>query len=202
MRRSVPRPAPGRYRLWILFAAGVLLSALVAGILGAAALPEAVRRQVESSLVLPEGPPPAGPGLLPAALRRNLVESAGLAWLLGLSLAGLPLIWVVLFWRGFELGFAAAFVWGWAGNGRWTALLALVPHNLLALPALCLLAVATARFSAALLRSLLQGRPPPRARLLADGLTAIAATLVLTGASYVEAYVTPQVVALSLRLLP
>lgn len=185
----------------MLLAEALLLASLVAGVVGAASLPDTLRRQVESSLVVPLGEPPPGGELLTAALRRNLVESAIPAWLLGLSLAGFPLVWGILAWRGFQVGFAAAFLWGWTGGGQRLALLALVPHNLLALPALSLLAVALARLSARILLSLWKGRPLPRERALADGLAAGGATLALVGASYVEAYVTPQLVALTLQLL-
>src|SRR5690606_34280000 len=105
---------PGRLRLGMLLAGGVILAAMVAGILGATGLPDPIRRQVESSLALPAVPPPPGPEYLPAALRRNLLEGAALAWFLGLSLVGLPLLWGLLFWRGFQLGFAVAFLWQWS----------------------------------------------------------------------------------------
>lgn len=202
MRKGWPRPGLGkRFGPWMLLAEALLLISLIAGVVGAASLPESVRRQVESSLTLPPGEPLPGHELLTAALRRNLVESAVPAWLLGLSLAGFPLAWGILAWRSFQVGFAAAFLWGWTGSGRRAALLALVPHNLLALPALCLLAVALARLSARILFSLWRGRPLPRDRALADGLVAGGATIALVGASYVEAYVTPRLVALTLQLL-
>ena len=202
MRKGWPRPRPGRpFGPWLLLAEALLLVSLVAGVVGALSLPEPVRREAAGRLTLPAGGLAPGQEVLAAALRRNLLESALPAWLLGLSLAGFPLVWAIVLWRGFQVGFAAAFLWGWAGSGRRAALLTLLPHNLVALPALALLAAALARLSARIFVSLWRGRPPPPGPLLADGLAALGATLLLVGASYVEAYLTPRLLTWTLELL-
>ena len=202
MRRRRPRPGLGHgFGPWMLLAEALLLISLIAGAVSAGSLPESIQREVEQSLSLPEGNLAGGDELLAAALRRNLVQSAVPAWLLGLSLAGFPLALGILAWRGFQVGFAAGFLWDWAGGTQRVALLALVPHNLLALPALSVLAVALARLSSRVVLGLWRGRPIPRAGLLADSLAAGGATVALVGASYIEAYVTPRIVGLAFQLL-
>lgn len=86
------------------------------------------------------------------ALFKNLYDLVKI-FLLGLTVIGLPLIVVMIFTRGFVLGFTTVFLIeqkGLAGVGL--TLFAVLPQNLLSLPAYILAAVAATNFTLLLIR--------------------------------------------------
>ncbi len=80
----------------------------------------------------------------------------GFIWLLGLSIIGLPLIFVLLFLKGVVVGFTVGFLvnqMGW--HGFWMALVSVFPQNLLLIPAFLIISTAAVAFSLKMIRQLL-----------------------------------------------
>ncbi|MBE3577437.1 MAG: stage II sporulation protein M [Limnochordales bacterium] len=143
-------------------------------------------------------------GAAPAELFRqgvkyDVLRTIGLLYLIGLSWVGAPLILLMIFARGFALGFTAAILvtpLSWRGLIVGTA--ALLPQNLLLVPAVVVAAVASLHFSWVSLASLLAPRKEWRgeeAEIRRQFLAATAMVLLAAGmatlANLVTAYVTP-----------
>jgi stage II sporulation protein M len=80
----------------------------------------------------------------------------GFIWLLGLSIIGLPLIFVLLFLKGIVVGFTVGFLvnqMGW--HGFWMALVSVFPQNLLLVPLFIIVSTASVAFSIRMIRQLL-----------------------------------------------
>jgi stage II sporulation protein M len=70
-------------------------------------------------------------------------------WLLGLSIAGAPLILLLNFLKGLLLGFTIGFLSGqWAWKGLVIAFIAVAPQNLVIVPAMIICSVSAISFSA------------------------------------------------------
>lgn len=126
------------------------------------------------------------------SVAKNL-KMIGLIWILGLSIIGLPLIVVLIFFKGFMIGFTVGFlVEQFAGKGLLFAILAVFPQNLIAVPALIIAGVAGIAFSLMLVRSRFAQRNLPvyHSFLVYSGLMLFLA-VILTIASFVEGYVSP-----------
>ncbi len=118
-----------------------------------------------------------------------------LIWFLGLSVIGLPFVFVLDFLKGVLIGFAAAVLaqqFDW--NGVLFFLLATGPRNALVLPALMIASLSAARFAYFVVRERLFRRKgqllPP---FLAHTAVAAAMLVVLCVASLYEAFVSPNV---------
>lgn len=113
----------------------------------------------------------------------------GKIFLLGLTVIGFPLILVIIFTRGFVLGFTVCFlirekaIWGGL-----IALLAILPPNLLSLPAYILAAAAAINFSLYLIRS---KNTPILNYALSYLLLMIVLFIVMLGAVLIEGYLSP-----------
>lgn len=124
------------YGLLVLstFVAGSLLGALALNALDPTqrlALLTLVKRFVNVVI----GQSVASPTIFGTALETNL-KVLGLIYILGVSVAGLPLVLLAVFFRGFVLGFAIGFFLGTLhGLGLGIALIAVVVPNLALVPA-------------------------------------------------------------------
>lgn len=86
-------------------------------------------------------------GIFKPALATNL-KMLGLLYILGVSVAGMPLVIILLFFRGFVLGFAASFLIGtmhW--QGIWLATISIVLENIFIVPALLIVSAVALGFS-------------------------------------------------------
>lgn len=116
-----------------------------------------------------------------------------LIWLLGLSVIGLPLVFILDFLKGVLIGFSVGLlVHEFAWNGVLFSFAAVAPQNALVLPALMIASVSSARFAYFVVTERLFRR---KGRLLPPFLahTAVAALMMamLLMASLYEAYVSP-----------
>lgn len=106
--------------------------------------------------------PPQRSVLVGETVWRNL-KLALAFWFLGLTVVGLPLVVLLIFWRGFVLGFTTGFL---IAHRSWlgivVVLLGIIPHNLLYVPALLLGGIFSLAFSLQLIR----GRPLATSALL------------------------------------
>jgi len=143
----------------------------------------------------------------PVAVRQiflqNITKTIGLIWLLGLSVLGAPLVLALLFLRGFVLGFTVGFMVEEMGfKGVALAVVSVVPHNLLAVPAVILAGGASLSFSWSALRTLMGRRDINmyqqffRATLLTMGASGL-----IGAATLVETFITPTLIETASRYL-
>ncbi|MGC8489571.1 MAG: stage II sporulation protein M [Clostridia bacterium] len=124
------------------FAALVLTAFVLGSLVGALALQVlSLSERADLALLLSRflhdvgASPGIGAGLFGAALLTNL-KVLGLIYVLGVSVAGFPLVLLALFFRGFVLGFAVGvFVTLLHGTGFWLAVVAVALPNLVLVPA-------------------------------------------------------------------
>ncbi|WP_028399546.1 stage II sporulation protein M [Ectobacillus panaciterrae] len=77
----------------------------------------------------------------------------GLIWLLGISVIGLPIIFILLFLKGVVVGFTVGFLvnqLGW--NGFLLSFAAVLPQNLIIIPVFLVMTMAAASFSLRMIR--------------------------------------------------
>lgn len=128
--------------------------------------------------------------------QRALVDNLkvlGLLYLLGVSVAGMPLVLVVVFFRGFVVGFAAAFlVTSMHWQGVAVGLLTMGLANVFVLPALMLVATVALGFSWDLIspRARQEGPGIGRGFAFFTGLVAVMAAVTLVG-TVLESYASP-----------
>lgn len=131
------------------------------------------------------------------ALFKNLYNLAKIFGL-GLTVIGLPLILAIIFTRGFVLSFTVAFlIQEKAWQGGLLALLAILPPNLLSLPAYFLAAVIAINFSLFLLRGSSQRNVSLPQYFAGYLLMTLVLGLAMTAAALIEGYISP----LAIRLL-
>lgn len=186
------RPGPGLFVL-VLFVIGVIFGALAVGALGQEDKQELVRyvgsfiRDLDRS---------AGEISRTEILKESIwsnLKTAGFLWLLGITIVGSPGVAVIIFIRGFMIGFVVGFLMGEMGlRGLLFALVAVVPQNLLAVPAILIAGMASLSFSLMLVKSKLQRRRIPFSEeLLRYSLVIMAMIGVLAASGVIEAYITP-----------
>lgn len=133
----------------------------------------------------------------------NIAKTVGLMWLLGLSVLGAPFILVLLFLRGFVLGFTVGFmVKEMVLKGIALAVVSVVPHNLLVVPAIILAGGASVSFSWAALQTLLGRRDTNMyGHFVSTTLLVMGACTLMGAAAIVEAYITPTLIETATRYL-
>jgi stage II sporulation protein M len=139
--------------------------------------------------------------LLQQSLLGN-IKTIGLIWLLGLLVIGLPLVLVILFTKGFALGFTVGFLvyeLGW--KGLVFGIASVLPPNLFLVPAILLICVAAVSFSLVVIRSrFFTQRHSLYPQLLAYSLWAVITGSLGILASLVEVYISPGFMNLVTRI--
>jgi stage II sporulation protein M len=121
------------------------------------------------------------------------LKTLGIMWILGISVIGIPLLCVYIFIKGLLIGFTVGFLvnqlsWG----GLWFAFVAVVPHNLLAVPALIIVAVSGIYFSLYLVQNrLIKHRGTIYPQFVSYCLLVTCMAVVLLIAAGIEAYLSP-----------
>ncbi|HHW13871.1 MAG TPA: stage II sporulation protein M [Firmicutes bacterium] len=186
----------------VLFAAGSLFGALAATALtpGQAA---GVAGEVRAFIgAVKSGDFGSRAEVARTALVRDVIRTVGLCWLLGLSVVGLPLVLVIVFSRGFLLGFTVAvLVKELAIGGLAVALVAILPQSLLNVPATVVAAVGAVSFAVALMRDRSLGRAGFWRGVGAYTALASGAAVVMAGGALVEGYVAPVLLQWTVRYL-
>ncbi len=152
---------------------------------------------------LPETPPEPGT-LLRDAIATDVLRTTGLMALLGLSIIGSPFVLALVFLRGFALGFSVAFLSSQQLlRGLALAVLAVLPHNLLAVPAMWVAAVAALGFAGGAGKILLGRRDGGRIghQLAACAAGMAVSVALLAAAGFVEGYVTPVLLRQAVAML-
>lgn len=76
-----------------------------------------------------------------------------LIWILGFTIIGIPFVLLIVFTRGFIIGFTVGFlINAYVFKGLFFALLSVLPHNLIVIPLLIMTSVTAIRFSIKLIR--------------------------------------------------
>jgi stage II sporulation protein M len=123
----------------------------------------------------------------------NNLKTVGLLWLLGATVIGAPLAVVIIFVRGFVIGFSVGFLCSEMGaKGVALSLLAIFPQNLLAVPVFLAVGVSSLGFAVLVVRRRVgRFRINLAEEFLAYTFTCLVLAALLVGASLIEAYLTP-----------
>ncbi|WP_406676316.1 stage II sporulation protein M [Moorella sp. ACPs] len=122
----------------------------------------------------------------------NALKEIGLVWFLGLTVIGIPLIIVVVFLKGFILGFTVGFlVQQKAFHGVALSLMAVMPPNLIQIPALFVAAMLGISFSTGLMHGRSYSEKGILPRFLNYSFFMLLVTLLVAGGGLVEAYLAP-----------
>ena len=177
----------------------ILVIGVVIGALAIKTLPEDQKNELVNYLSVlflrlnsPTGYSPADSVSLFSSLVITNLKTVGLMWLLGFTIVGIPVILFIVFTRGFVIGFTVGFLIDeYVAKGLIFALAAVLPHNLIAMPALLITGVSATSFSLAIARRRMKGR----SNLLYEtiGYTGIcfAMLILLVLSAAIEAYVSP-----------
>lgn len=144
---------------------------------------------------------PARTGAFISTLLINL-QLLWLVWLMGLLVFGLPVIVVLVFFRGFVLGFSVAFLMSeMAWKGVLFAFCSVIPHNLISLPVALAVAAMSVHHAISTIRPVRNARRQSywQKVIALTGATVVFSSLMLV-ASLVETYITPAFVHMAARL--
>jgi len=126
----------------------------------------------------------------------------GIIYLLGLTVIGTPAILVLLFARGFSLGFTVGFLTREkAGQGILLALTSVLPQSILLIPAVFLASVAGLSFSWLLIQRFRDSRLPIWPGLVGYHALILIVCCISAAAGLVEAFVTPELIKAAANLL-
>ncbi|HHY46669.1 MAG TPA: stage II sporulation protein M [Firmicutes bacterium] len=143
----------------------------------------------------------ASPALKDAVLES--LKRAGLMFALGISVIGAPFVPVILFARGFSLGFTVGLmVDEMALKGTVLALAAVFPHNVVALPANMVIGAESLSFALAWIGSRIFKRESTPAQVFIPAvLMSCLMVVALCIAACIEVYLTPVLAQLAVRKL-
>ena len=146
---------------WVIYLtlSSVYLAGVVFGAVGVRALGVSETSQLGKFLdtLLKNQPTTLDPTFLGQLARDMFIMMAGI-WILGLTIIGAPLIYLIVFTRGFILGFTVSFIIGVKGSlGLALILVTMLIPTLLAIPLLLLGAGLATIFSFLLLRGKARG---------------------------------------------
>jgi len=167
---------------WVIYLtlSSVYLAGVVFGAVGVGALEVSETSQLGKFLdtLLKSQPKALDPIFLGQLARDMFIMMAGI-WILGLTIIGAPLIYLIVFTRGFILGFTVSFILGVKGTlGFGLILMTVLVPAFLAIPLLLLGAGLATIFSFLLLRGKARGESLRREFLYYT----VAATFVTVGA--------------------
>lgn len=148
-------------KYWVIYLtlSSVYLAGAVFGVLGVKALGDSAASQLGKFLdtLLKNQPVGLDPTFLSQLARDMFIVMAGI-WILGLTIIGAPLIYLIVFTRGFILGFTISFIIGLKGMlGLGIVVTTVLVPALLGIPLLLLGAGLATIFSFLLLRGKARG---------------------------------------------
>ncbi|WGG44062.1 stage II sporulation protein M [Rossellomorea sp. DA94] len=125
------------------------------------------------------------------------VKYLGLMWLLGISIIGLPLIFVLLFMKGVVVGFSVGFLvnqMGW--SGFLLSFVSVLPQNIIIIPAFIFIGAISANFSLTLIRKIFMRQSSSMQFQMIPFLSKyvifmVVAIGIVTVAASIEAYLSP-----------
>lgn len=134
------------------------------------------------------------------------VKYLGFMWLLGISIIGLPLIFILLFMKGIVIGFTVGFLvnqMDW--NGFLLSFATVLPQNIVIIPTFIFIGVISVSFSLTLIRKIFMKLSPTMqvhmVPLLSRYVIAfVLAIAVITVAAGIEAYISPNLMKTMVNL--
>ncbi len=193
---------PGTTTLMVVFlVAGIVVGALLVRVVDAHQKQELIGHLEGFVQGLRQQSPLPDSGMVWQISAWQHLRMAGMLWFLGLTVIGLPLICALVFVRGLLMGFTVGFFVQELGyHGVVLSVAGVLPHHLLGIPVFMFLATYVGHFSFTLhqQRSL---RRELAVRIALYTLVCIGLTLLLLGASLIEAHVSPWLMLLALRWL-
>ncbi|WP_201713385.1 stage II sporulation protein M [Rossellomorea arthrocnemi] len=125
------------------------------------------------------------------------VKYLGLMWLLGISIIGLPLIFVLLFMKGVVVGFSVGFLvnqMSW--SGFLLSFVSVLPQNIIIIPAFIFIGAISANFSLTLIRKIFMRQTSTMQFQMLPFLSRyvifmVVAIGIVTVAASIEAYLSP-----------
>lgn len=129
----------------------------------------------------------------------NYMQYLGFIWILGLSIIGLPLIFILVFLKGIVLGFTVGFLVNQMGfHGFIVSLAGVFPQNLLIIPIYIVTGTVAVAFSLKMFRQLLMKtkKQPLFPQFIKYGLYMLAVIGLLFIVSCYEAYLSPSIIRL------
>lgn len=139
------------------------------------------------------------------ALRNAMINGAvmvGAIYVLGLTVIGMPFTLAILFARGFVLGFAVGFlVRDMSGGGILMAMVSVVPHNLLYVPALMVGVASSLSFGVLLLKRNFDSRVPILPNFIRYTAIMAGVLMVILAAGVVESYLSPMLTKMAAEAL-
>lgn len=124
------------------------------------------------------------------------IKWIALIWVLGLSVIGLPFIFVLDFLKGVLVGFSVGYLVGQLSwKGMLFAFVSIAPQNLIVIPALIICSVAACSFSLHLIRNrFMQKKGPLYPAFVQYASTTVSMGVLLFGVALFEAYLSPHMI--------
>ncbi|MCR6596748.1 stage II sporulation protein M [Bacillus halotolerans] len=123
------------------------------------------------------------------------VKYLGLMWILGISVIGMPIIFIMIFLKGIVVGFTVGFLVNQMGiSGFFLSFVSVLPQNVLLIPAYLIMGTCAIAFSLKLIRQLFVKRSLHDAPIQWFGRYAVVLLIILFLAlisSLFEAYMSP-----------
>lgn len=127
-----------------------------------------------------------------AAVVFNHLKTIGLIWLFGFTVIGLPIVWFIVFTRGFVIGFTVGFLVNeYIMKGLAFALTAVLPHSILSVPAVIAAGVAATSFSFWLARRQRKANTTVGYEAIGYSALCLMTLLICLVAAVVEVYISP-----------
>lgn len=125
----------------------------------------------------------------------HYLKYVGLMWLLGLSIIGLPIVFILLFIKGLVVGFTVGFLVNQMGfNGFILSFVSILPQNIILIPIFIVIATAAISFSLRLWRQVTRRvHQPIMQYFVRYGIVLIFAILLIATVSFYEAFISPTI---------
>ncbi|MBP2634204.1 MAG: spoIIM [Firmicutes bacterium] len=122
----------------------------------------------------------------------NNTKIIAIMWLLGFTIVGIPFVLFLICLRGFVIGFTVGFLVNeYVMKGLLFAIVAVLPHNFLAVPAILATGVAATTFSLMLVKRKAKTKDSLFYNSIAYSILCLAMLIVMLAAAFIEVYVSP-----------
>ncbi|CVK17553.1 MULTISPECIES: stage II sporulation protein M [Sporomusa] len=120
----------------------------------------------------------------------NNIKMIGIMWLLGFTIVGIPFVLFLVCLRGFVIGFTVGFLVNeYIMKGLLFALVSVLPHNFLAVPAILATGVAATSFSLMLVRR--KNKENLFYNSISYSVFCLIMLVLMLGATLIEVYISP-----------
>ena len=127
-----------------------------------------------------------------ASVMFNNAKTIGLMWILGFTIVGIPFVLFLVFTRGFVIGFTVGFLINeYVMKGLLFALVSVLPHNFLAVPAILITGVSATTFSLMLVKRNVRNKTNLLYESLGYSSVCVIMLIVMLVASVIEVYISP-----------